>query len=492
MLYENKNLFHRLLNTYRLMPVQVKASMWFVGATVLIKGISFVTVPVFTRLMTTEQYGLYSVFMTWSEILTAVGTLGLESCAYINILTKTKGQEQENAQVSLLALAFAVTAVMLAGILASGGFLADWMGLPQNLLILMVVQIFFVPAVNFWTVRARFRYRYLPLVLVSVSMAVLNAVCGILFVSAENAEHQALGRAVSLVLVQGIFGLVLLHQLVRNTKIQITAQWWKWALKLHIPLLPHTLSLKLLSGLDRIMIHIMVGSTAAAVYSVSYSVAAVVHLVKSSIVEAIRPWMYLKIQKNEVGNVKEVLNGILAFVFLLTILFVAFAPEVVYLAAPGNYYEAIYCMPPIMLSSFFTFLYSLFSIVEMYYEETTGIMVASILSACLNAILNYVFIREFGYIAAAFTTLVCYAFLAFVHYLMMRRVLRKNMSEAVLFDKKIVLALSILLLGMMFVFEFLYAHAILRYIFICVLLIALWIKRRYFIGLIKVLKGKQE
>ena len=42
---------------YKKMSVVAKAAMWFTFSTVLQKGISFITVPIFTRLMTTEQYG---------------------------------------------------------------------------------------------------------------------------------------------------------------------------------------------------------------------------------------------------------------------------------------------------------------------------------------------------------------------------------------------------------------------------------------------------
>lgn len=45
------------LNIYRGMSVQVRASMAFMVVNFMQKGISFLTAPIFTRLLTTEEYG---------------------------------------------------------------------------------------------------------------------------------------------------------------------------------------------------------------------------------------------------------------------------------------------------------------------------------------------------------------------------------------------------------------------------------------------------
>ena len=50
---------NKLLDKYKKIPAPVKAGLWFFICTVLQKGIVFLTVPIFTRLLTTEQYGLF-------------------------------------------------------------------------------------------------------------------------------------------------------------------------------------------------------------------------------------------------------------------------------------------------------------------------------------------------------------------------------------------------------------------------------------------------
>lgn len=50
---------NKLLVKYRSIPVQVKASLWFLICAFLQKGISFITTPIFTRLLSTSEYGQY-------------------------------------------------------------------------------------------------------------------------------------------------------------------------------------------------------------------------------------------------------------------------------------------------------------------------------------------------------------------------------------------------------------------------------------------------
>lgn len=56
------------------------------------KGISFITVPIFTRLMSTEEYGTYTVYLSWLQILTIMTSLYLFNGVYDNAMAKYEKQ----------------------------------------------------------------------------------------------------------------------------------------------------------------------------------------------------------------------------------------------------------------------------------------------------------------------------------------------------------------------------------------------------------------
>ena len=70
---------NKLLDKYKKIPAPVKAGLWFFICTVLQKGIVFLTVPIFTRLLTTEQYGLLTVYQSWMAIISVFTTLNLSA-----------------------------------------------------------------------------------------------------------------------------------------------------------------------------------------------------------------------------------------------------------------------------------------------------------------------------------------------------------------------------------------------------------------------------
>lgn len=167
----------------------------------------------------------------------------------------------------------------------------------------------------------------------------------------------------------------------------------------------------------------------------------------------------------------------------------AFAPEVIYIFAGEKYTDAIYVIPPIALSVLFIFEYSLFSTIEYYYEKTKWISTATCICAVLNLVLNFVFIRMYGYYAAGYTTLVCYVFLAYVHYLFYKKVL-KEQSEDAIYDIKLIFAVSIMVLILMLILVLLYNNMYIRYSIILVLAVTVVKYKNMIMDLLFVFKNK--
>ena len=57
----------------------VKAGIGYTVGNMLVKGITFLTIPLFTRLMSTESYGLFNTFNSYMAILTIFIGLALHA-----------------------------------------------------------------------------------------------------------------------------------------------------------------------------------------------------------------------------------------------------------------------------------------------------------------------------------------------------------------------------------------------------------------------------
>ena len=56
----------------------VKAGSWYTITEFFLKGITFLTIPVFTRLLSTADYGIASLYTTWVGIFTIIIGLNLD------------------------------------------------------------------------------------------------------------------------------------------------------------------------------------------------------------------------------------------------------------------------------------------------------------------------------------------------------------------------------------------------------------------------------
>ncbi len=91
-----------ITSKYRSLSIQARAALWFTICSFLQKGISFITVPIFTRLMSTEEYGTYTVYLSWLQILTILTSLYLFNGVYDNAMAKYEKQRDANVVLNFI------------------------------------------------------------------------------------------------------------------------------------------------------------------------------------------------------------------------------------------------------------------------------------------------------------------------------------------------------------------------------------------------------
>lgn len=119
-----------------------------------------------------------------------------------------------------------------------------------------------------------------------------------------------------------------------------------------------------------------------------------------------------------------------AFVLLIS-------PEMIKILGAKEYWDASYCVIPIIAGGFFSFLYTLPVGVEYYREKTKYIAAGTIGAAVINIVLNYICIQMFGYVAAAYTTLATYILYFLFHYILAWKIEGKT-----LFSNKVIMGVS--------------------------------------------------
>lgn len=447
-------------NIYDNISIQIKASVWYVICSILQRGISLMTVPIFTRIMSAEQYGYYTTYLAWYDLLLVFSSLNLFYGVFNNAMIKFK-DDRDKYISSMQGLIAITTGTLFLVYLIFQDRANLFLGMPTSLVALLFVELFVTPALQFWSAHNRFEYKYKRIVLVTLAKSLLNPCLGIILVL--NSDDKDIARIISMVATEVIFcGTIIIYQFVKGKRLFVK-EYWKYALAFNLPLLPHYLSGQLLNQSDRIMISQMVNNSAVAMYSVAYSVGLLMNLFANAINGSYTPWFYQSIEKNNIKNVHKVSNLLMLLIMVMTSFLMLFGPEVMKIIAAIEYAEAVYIIPPISASVFFMFLYNMFANIEFYFDQTKYVLLGSICSAVLNLFLNAFFIPIFGYCAAAYTTLICYIIYAFMHYHFAMLVCKRKDIPKNIFSQRMIILLSIVITVITLFMNILYGNYTIRF-----------------------------
>lgn len=457
---ETNNRFAKAINRYKSANVAVKASIWFTICSIIQKGISVITMPVFTRLMSTEQYGKYNVYLTWYNILVLLVTLNVHSEIFNKGLIQ-HSEERDEYTASQAGLLISLSLFWIALYLPFRTFFNHLLGLSTVLVLFMVLEILGTAIIGLWSAKKRFEYDYIKIVKLTLGLSFLNPIVGVIAVLIT--DYKAEAKLIANAIVPLVFSIGILLIFSRKGKLFGSRQWWKPVIISSLPLVPHYLSLVLLNQSDKLMIDYFSGPSDAAIYSVAHSAGLLMTIVNNSINGAFVPWAYDNLKNHNGEGIKKTSNSLFLIVVIVNVLMIWLAPEALKLLAAPQYSVAVWCLVPIAISVYFYFAYTLFVDIEIYYGANKFIAIASVCAAVTNIVLNYVFIPVYGYIAAGYTTLFSYILTMLLHLLFTLFILRKNQVKNKLFDIRTLILLSFVLIAFSALALFLYLYTLIRW-----------------------------
>ena len=428
-----------VVSEYKKLPLASKAGICFVLTNIIQNGISFLATPIFTRLLSVSEYGYYSVFFSWNNLLLVVATLSLFNSVMNNGLLKYE-DDMDGFVSGIQGLSGVSVLIWIILVFFLQGPFTKLAGLDIGVLEGLLASLLFYPSFLYWTVYQKYMFNYVRVLVTGIAFSVLKFLMCLLFIHVLTDKNKAMVYGV--LAVQFVFGIVFFIINTLKGKKLINIEYWRYTAGFNIPLLPHYLSGIVLGQADRIMINSIIGASAAGLYSLAYNLSVIMNAFITGMMGAFMPWLYRKIKKADYEGVGKCINTLCVIVGGVGIMCILAAPEIIRFLGTSDYSETVNVVPPVVAGSFFFFLYNCFASFEFYYEKKWGIMIASVTAAAANVALNYWTIPSFGYSAAAYTTLFSYGLLAVFHGGMYWNIARKRGMNNVL-DFRFISAVSI-------------------------------------------------
>ena len=427
----------------------LKAGIGYTIGNYFLKGLNFLTIPIFSRVLSTSDYGIYNTFAAYENIFFVLIGLAIHS-SYKNARYKyglveeggIKGKDYY-AYVSSTMLFLIISACLW---LVLGNVFSvpvgELLGLDRFAINLLILFSFSNAVLLCFNTDVGLEYKYDSFLKVSGMNAIGNIVLSLILICFVFTEQRYMGRIVGSTIPIFLIAIYIVVYFWKRRPASNSRAFLKWGIRYSLPIVPHGLSQVVLTQFDRIMISKMVSDTASGIYSFAFNIYMIISVTTQSLDNVWSPWFYENMNAGNEKQIKSKSSMYMILMLLFSIFVLLISPELIKLLGPKEYWDATYCVIPIIVGGFFSFMYSIPVCVEYYREKTKYIAAGTIGAAVINVVLNYIFIQMFGYVAAAYTTLFTYMLYFLFHYLLAWKIEGKT-----LFSNRVVIMCSVAILA---------------------------------------------
>lgn len=396
----------------------LNSAIWYTIGTFILKGVNFFTTPIFTNLLNTNEFGIITIYSTWTSIFSiiiGIGINGTIGSAKANL----ESDEYEEYLSSTLFLATISFFVIGIGSLIFRKNLEVLLGLSVPIIIVLLFESFFSFVISFTTSVFTFERNHKAYLFTSGITTLINVTLSIILILSMNSDRYAgriYGGAIAVVSV----GTILYIKIVRRGKKLINFKHWKFCLPIALPLIFHNLSHLILNQADKLMLQKFTTDDVVGIYGFTYTIGALINTIQLALNSAWVPWYYDTLKSGNKKEMKKVSAIYISVFTALTTMFILGVPEIIKLFSPKTYWSGILLLPIIISGYYFVFLYTFPANYQFYIKQTKFIAIGTITAAIINIVINWFFIPRYGMYAAALSTLCAYIVLFFMHFILVK------------------------------------------------------------------------
>ena len=266
--------------------------------TILVRAVNLISIPVFSRLLTTSEYGQVDVFMTYVNIFMII--LGMD---FVGAVGKGRLDYEEDADEYitsslLFTTIFSVGVVLLINIIFP--FIQVAFGMDRLTVNIMLLYSYAMFIISYRSAEYNFYYEYKKNMAMSLSVALGNFALSIILIETVFKEQKFGGRIIGAMLPTLIVGIFVYLYLARRGHWQMKKDRVRYSLEFGVPLIPHNLSHMVLSSADKVMINSMISASASGIYSLVYTLGMMIQVMMEAMNNVFSPWLFRQLKKGKV------------------------------------------------------------------------------------------------------------------------------------------------------------------------------------------------
>lgn len=384
------------------------------------KILSFVSIAIFTRILTVEDYGIYGVFNTSLGLLLATLTLGFHT-AVSRYFFEDQNDLNAFLYVSMLS-SILIVSVFFGIVWYKKDSLAELLNLPSELMI------FFYPAIIVGIISSIFSQYYSSLresaflTKIELFKAYFAFLLSLGIVTLIETSY--LGLVIGGILSGCFVAFYMLYRIKPLMQPLVKKKHLIYIATFSIPLIPYTTSSLILQQFDRVMINAQLGNFESGLFNFAGNISMLYLMFTALVLRAFAPdYFNLMNAKNYITLDKKVLKIFNTYVFI-AILLIFYGSEIAFVLADKKFHSALSIIPVLIIGYVFFSIYEIYGRNAVYAHKTIYASINILLPGILNVCLNYLFIPKYGNLGASLATLISYMVMAFLGYFISKYIIK--------------------------------------------------------------------
>jgi len=386
-----------------------KDSTIYFTATLISTGISFITLPIYTRFLSPSDFGIVALFLTFGLISTGLVSISIRSATYRYYFT-FKDNTKEFITLNSTNIIFLVFIFILSGSLLY--FISEFASkyLFDGKLSKQIIMLSFLCGClgymyEYFTLLLTAQKKAKIFAIITIMMVILNTGLSLFFIFVYSLTYMA--KIYAYLITQSILLIALIFISHSFINFKFSYNKLKKSIKFSFPLIPRKIIGLTYKTFDKLMLNNYNGLASVGYYTFGVKFAVIVKYFMDSIAKAWNPLFLEKAHENTEEAKNEIVFTFFRMSFRIMIIgigIIFFSEELIKLLTTREFYPAMYVVPIYVY-------YYLFDIIGMlavnqiiFAEKLTYLLPASIVSIVLNVILNIILIPKYGIVGASIAT----------------------------------------------------------------------------------------
>jgi len=399
----------------------IKDMLVYTNTSVLLKAGAFFLVPLYTKLLTPNEYGIMSILGAIMAILTAICFLGLDESYkryFVEVEKDIRARRIMTSTIFKLYLLWAIPfllVVYLSRKFIFGSLIRDYESIvpyfPITFLIVFLSFFIYILYSSFI-----FEGKSLFFSLTNIFQFLFDV--GLKIIAIAVLGLKLWGVYISQAIIYIFLSVLAFRYFLKYLSFDFDFAEAKKYLSYGTPLISHTLSFTLLSIIDRLILQKYVPLSAVGIYSLGYNLGLGVSFLQKGFRRTFTPLFLRRTKQYVEQNAKtefysrfgkKYLIQLITIFMLIHFLYFLWAKEICLILVQNSvFWESYKVIPYVIVGYMFMSLISLTNNILIYEKKTVFISITTIIAASVNIILNLLFIPLWGILGAALATTISF------------------------------------------------------------------------------------